>query len=360
MINGETVFLYVNDLGQKIGKAKLLQLFRNSQELTVSEPPRSFPEEISPYNTPIVIGLKKRDIQFKGKIYPAKIEAALYDIGALSIRIRVNFDSLEALQTFAFDDTFEKQIYSIYKNTLSSIIAKLNELKINVSEDIEQYRVYIINQKTNEIDKNFIAGILLQEKNYSSLSKDYVNATLSRKLSYYKDESIFVDWDGTVVIRENKECEHEILVAEIANVQLLELRIYSEKTINFVELMRKEINTLKKLGPFNFFSVNRKVYEMTSKIGEYRQETQIMLNEIDNIIAGFGDWYLAKLYSLFSDSFRLRDWKKNITENIEALDFLRSILEARITNQFSIATDLAIILLFIFEVILEIILTFKI
>lgn len=358
-LQGEVIFLFVNDLGKEFGKAKLIQLFRNTQELTISEPERSFPEEISPYNTPLIIGLKKRELQYKNRNYSIKTEAAFYDIGAISIRIRVNFESDDMLETFAFDETFEKQIDEVYRHTLSFVLSKLNLDKSSIAEEMEQYRVYIIKQKYEGIKESFLAGLLLQEREYESLSKEYIISTLSKKLSYDKDEAIFVDWDGMIIIRESGECEHEVLVAEIANVQLLELRIYSRKTIDFVKLMEKEINALKTINILNFFSANKKVYDMTIEIVEYREETQGMLNEVDNIIAGFGDWYLAKLYALFSERFRLKDWKANITENLSALDSLRSILETRLANQFSIVTEVAIILLFIFEVALELLMIIK-
>ncbi len=73
----------------------------------------------------------------------------------------------------------------------------------------------------------------------------------------------------------------------------------------------------------------------------------------------FGEWYLARLYSLLSDAFRLNDLAKRLETTFDMLVNIRSFIQSQVSEDTSSFLEWIVILLFIIEIILIIIPFYK-
>ncbi|MCW1291881.1 MAG: hypothetical protein QXV12_00385 [Candidatus Rehaiarchaeum fermentans] len=346
-MDGELIFLSTYSLAKDESVQVLRQILKKEEELVQFT--KAIPEEIQIIEMPTIFKFKNEKINIKNKTYDVKVQLALYNIGDISIRLRINFTNEEELE---FLNENEDEIKGkLIEKIIKELNNKLISLNDKLTEEKEEYKIFALNCLPEKVNRKWLAGLLLKEKNWNNLSKQYVDHSLQRKLSYLKSEVVYVDWDGMIIIGESNY-EEEIIVCEIANVQLLELRLYNDLMDNFLTNLIKEIK--KNQGILSILLYRRRLEKLSEEISRFYDDLQEILNKIDNAFSSFGDWYLAKLYSLFSESFRLKDWKYNITSNLEVIDTISSFIQNKVTNSVNESLEWIIILLIVVEIILEI------
>ena len=142
-----------------------------------------------------------------------------------------------------------------------------------------------------------------------------------------------------------------MLIAEIANVQLLETRNFHE---NAARKMR-ETDEIVNVTSASFLRIGGRFRKANVALGEFYDDTQDMISRVNNTVVSFGEWYLSKLYSLFEGVFKLDSWKGLIEKDLEAIekrrDFLSEVMRWR-TEQ---AMEIIIILLTLIDLIILVI-----
>lgn len=207
----------------------------------------------------------------------------------------------------------------------------------------EDYIVYCVSNYSGDpevflsLHGEKIAALLKNER--ISLDEDEIRSTLYTGHKYAKDDMTLVDWDGAFVFEPQGDFDSNIELFEIANLQLLKLRILD---YHLDERLEKSVELLKKREQKLFFR-SREVRITIKEIVQIRTQTILESEAIEHNIKLIGDWYSARLYNLLSKKFHLDDWRKNVNEKIDTLEDVYTIASENFT--ISIGTTLEFIII---------------
>ncbi len=207
----------------------------------------------------------------------------------------------------------------------------------------EDYTVYCISNYSGDpevflsLHGEKVAALLKNER--ISIDEDEIKTTLETALKYAKDDLTIVDWDGAFVFEPRGDIGSNIELFEIANLQLLKLRILDYQLDARLE---KSVELLKKREQKLLFR-SREVRKTIKEIVQIRTQTILESEAIEHNIKLIGDWYSARLYSLLSRKFHLDDWRKGINEKIDTLEDIYAIASENFT--ISLGTTLEFIII---------------
>ncbi|MEM3180984.1 MAG: hypothetical protein QW091_00275 [Candidatus Micrarchaeaceae archaeon] len=357
-MNGEMIKLYLFDFSSEFQLDQIKSIFKNPEDFSKLEYNLPTPEEIPQFTLPLVFNMKDADVQIGNEKLQAKVQVAIFSPGTVSIRIRAPItDKNEAFfAMLAFSSDFESAAYKLAqqaKNKVKNTISK--QVAMNESELFETYTFYFINDtKASVLNKNraLIAGLLVSEPNASGIDSDYLKEVLSKSISYYRDDAFFVGWDGAVLIDILKNIDYELLMAEIANMQLLKLRIYKKRTSEMLASTGFDIESLSSAG-FMRRIFSKKAILLGNKLSMFLDSLNEMLNRIDNTVFGLGEWYLSRVYALFSSVFKLSELREAVENDAGKLAARKSIINEVMAERRNDILEFIVILLIVIEVLLE-------
>ncbi|MGC8699974.1 MAG: hypothetical protein ACP5RK_03185 [Candidatus Micrarchaeia archaeon] len=357
-MDGEFIKMYIYDIPER-ASYEIKDLFKNSEDFSKYEYNTPTPEELPTFTLPQVYNLKGGEFAIEDKPMKYKVQVALYTVGgAYSIRIRVPIENIDFqfLARFSFDKNVVKEVDQAAEKIKKKVDAELEkQFSLSTSKMSEVYEFYFINSTKGEAlkaGKNVIPGLLIDEPNPQALDPSYIEYVLSKSISYNTDDIFYVGWEGAVLIDRLKNFDYELLVAEIANIQLLKLRVYKAKTS---EILKKTSNAVAELDSMGFAGrlFSNKAERLNSELGRFEDDLREMLNRIENTVFSMGEWYLSRLYNLFASAFRLNELKESLIMDSETIEKRKSFVEEIISAKRNDILELVIIFLIIAEIIIE-------
>ena len=304
-MNGEIVYLFIYDSGIRFTDEQLKGLLKNPEDFSKYEYNRPTPEEIPALNVPFIFNLKDEILMLENIQYKFRTQVSLYVTGQFVIRVRYSSGDIHpALSKMTYNHVITSFIDSVAlkaKNRVEISLSKICDIHIN--ELTEAYRFYYMEGEKSTALKQYkknITGLLIDEPSTATLDEKYVDEILSRNISYNSDDIHFVGWESAVLVDKLTNYEHELLIAEIANVQLLEMRIIHKNILEKLASSNKTIGALTKLD----FLKRRYGYNLGSlnkDLGEFYETTKELTNIITDTPFGLGEWYLSKLYVYIAD-----------------------------------------------------------
>lgn len=210
----------------------------------------------------------------------------------------------------------------------------------------EEYSVYCVSDYHGDPEdiisehKESIAGLLKTER--IPLDEEEINTTLKFNIKYSKDDITIVEWDGAFVFDPRGDFASNIELFEIANLQLLKLRVLEHELEDRLEkaahLLQKA--TVKKIPLLN----SRKVRHSLREVIQIRTESIQEFAATERNINLIGDWYSARLFDLIAKKLHLDAWKANINQTLDALEDIYSMISENFSMSFS--TTLEVIITF--------------
>ena len=362
-MNGEVVYLFVYDVGAKFNEDQLKGLLKDPEDFSKYEYTRPTPEEIISISIPFIFNLKEETFENKKEVLKFKVQCAIYKTGSYSIRVRHHFTEANAefLNRLAFDPSIWEFVLKSEQKAKAKVEASLSKISpIHPSNQNEIYNFYYLEGEKDEVVKknqNLITGMLIDEHNPDSLEASYATEVMKRKISYTTSDVTYVGWESAVRIDTSTSYEYEIILAEIANVQLLELRIHHDA------ISRKIADTdlfMTQLFNPRRFSRGVDLRKLNLTLGELYDSTKDTITAVNDTIYGFGDWYLIKLYGLFNDVFQIDEWRAYLDNDLQTVEQRRDFVGEIINSNRASTLEWIVILLIVIEVLLEVLYLFKI
>jgi hypothetical protein len=217
------------------------------------------------------------------------------------------------------DDILSNTILEFKRRLINDCRKVLGEFGCDPKFD-EEYSVYCISAYSGDPEVylslygDTIAAFLKNER--IALDEEEVQSTLSTYLKYGKDDITIVDWDGAFIFDASGDFDSNIELFEIANLQLLKLRILDYDLDDRLEKTLRLVKTPRKLPVIRSAEVRRVVREII----EIRTQSILESEAVERNIKLIGDWYSAKLYTLISKKFHLDSWKAEIKEKLDTLE----------------------------------------
>jgi len=359
-MDAEASFLYIYNVGSKFSTEELKGLLKNPEDFSKYEYARPTPEEISTFSLPSVFNLKDEVLSIDDKQYKLKVQAAIYNTGSVSIRVRLRENLTEQqLRKLAFDKNAKEGIAAVAGRALAKVEKNLAKIKeVHVSSYKEGYAFYYLKadrEKALAQYRKLIAGLLIDEPDAESLDEHYIGEVLSKSITYSSGDALFVGWESAFMIDNTDSFEYELIVSEIANVQLLEMQIYSKmlsEEIRETEGIIRKVLSSEPFGGKELSMASMRLNSSYDKISE-------MSNAARSAISGFGEWYLSRLYDLFFDVFKLGEWQSLLNDGLEVIEKRRdTIIEAARSHRMDVL-EIIVILLIVVEIFVELLFILK-
>ncbi|MCL5412355.1 MAG: hypothetical protein M1474_01805 [Candidatus Marsarchaeota archaeon] len=364
LLNSEIVYLFVYDAGARFSEEQLKGLLKNPEDFSKYEYNKPRPEEIPAINVPSIFNLKDETLDMAGLQYRFRVQASVYTTGQFVIRVRhaTADDPVVALGTLTFDPavaTFVKNIAGKAKARVESSLVKIGGQP--AAEETEAYRFYYIESDRAvalKKYKKFIAGLLIDEHKTEGLDEGYLNVILSRNISYYEGDIHFVGWESAVLVDRLSGYEHELLIVEIANVQMLELRILHKR---ISRMLASANSAIAATGKHNYLTrrYGSSMRRLNRELGDFYDKTKEMVSAVTETPQGLGEWYLAKLYALLASEFKLSELESSLAGELDMIDKSREFVSDVIRGNTEEWLEIIIILLIVLEVVVEVALLLK-
>ena len=364
-MNSEIVYLYMYDAGTTFTEEQLNGLLKNPEDFSKYEFSKPKPEEIATFDIPSIFNLKDETLALDNNVvHKFRVQVSLYQFGGYSIRLRHSlsdgtYDNISKLTFDSRINDFLKTTVAKTKKKVESSLAKIASL--NVNQRTESYRFYYIEGDKAQILKKYskiIVGLMIDEPNTEAMDEEYVKSVLNKNIAYDNTNIFFVGWEGAVMIDNQYVHEHELLIAEIANLQFLEMRIQHNVLIDRLNAANKVLSARdKRKFPTNFG--NSDIKALNSMLGRAYDSTRNMLNNVNDTVFSLGEWYLARVYSVFSNEFKLDTWKELLERDLEAVDDEREYVYDLVSVRHEDFLEYIIIILIVIEVLVEVFVLLK-
>ncbi|GJQ22428.1 MAG: hypothetical protein HBSAPP01_02180 [Candidatus Brocadia sapporoensis] len=243
----------------------------------------------------------------------------------------------------ALKNILGEHVFDIKQNLIVECRAILWEYHCNPYFD-EEYSVYCVSDYQGDPEnvvsehKDSIAGLLKTER--IPLDEEEINTTLKFNIKYSKDDLTVVDWDGAFVFDPRGDFASNIELFEIANLQLLKLRVLEYELDGRLEkaahLLRR--TTLRKIP----WLKSREIRHSLREIIQIRTESIQEFAATERNINLIGDWYSARLFDLMTKKLHVEKWKTNINKTLDALEDIYSMIAENFSMSFSTTLEFII------------------
>ena len=176
---------------------------------------------------PVLVELGSHEMELGGKTYLAEIKARIFDLGVISLIIRIPFEDDVTYDEYldmaiVSENMPEDEIHHYLDAVLETIRPACSNER--VSDFDEDFVVYYFKENIPDWD---LVPLLLKDR--TPVSEQTRRETLENRFSYAEDIT-YLAWDSAVVYDQSGSLDVPDLL-EFANAQFLELRYY-DNTLN--------------------------------------------------------------------------------------------------------------------------------
>lgn len=362
-MRGEVVFYFIYDLGARVSLDKVKRVLDEVPQFPKTDVHKAAPRYVE---LPRPLVARFDPVKVESTIGPLEVQAIarIYDIGAVTIRFRVPFveqglADLHKYLGFQLVQGGEKLSMHDYAARFSAPIRESLRSALvepyNVRAEPEEYTVVAVTEAEHtpkELMKEpqhraRLAALLSNEPRADKLAQKEVEDNLKFWFSYYDDDLVIVDWDYAFVFDREHKYDDVLLVMELANIQLLELRTYDtyldlilEKSYSDLERYLSRKGLISNPAP------------LMKELGDARIDLTRVTDNIENIGKLFGDYYLAKVYLALTERFHIPQWEHAVNEKLKTLNELYAMAAHEVETRRMITLEVLIVLLFVVDLLL--------
>ncbi len=354
-MDGELVYLFIYSAGATFTDEQLKGLLKNQEDFSKYEYTKPAPEEMATFNVPSIFNLKGESLTLKDAKYAFKVQVSVYSLGSFSIRMRCAFSGADenAIKSLSFDKEVKEFTERTAVKICGTVIKNLEKIKkVALNPSSETYRFYYIKGEQQAVLKRYgklIAGLMVDEKDYGILDDTYIAEVLGKKMSYNNTDVFLVGWESSVLVDESDAYEHELLIAEMANMQLLEMRVYHDMAAN--KLMETE-EVVDEINSPKLIKYSGEIKKANVVLGDFYDDAESMISRVNDTVASFGEWYLSKQYSLFESVFKLDSWRDRVEKDLSTVGKRRNFLSEIMRWRTEQMMEIIVIVLFIIDVVI--------
>lgn len=332
-----------------LDRAKLLQ----PGEMHMLPRRRRTPSSFNFHPAPLRIRLPEVRLALPelGECY-AEAVATIFDFAAVSIDLNIPFTlSNESLVKLAGWLADPMQIVAMARSALMPLFQRLRPaIRSPLWHEtmVEEYFVFQLQSGTIPArewlaqHERLLGNVLRLENEH--LSEDETADALRLRLSYSPEDLFIPDW-GAAVLRDH-DCEETLQTIEFANLQLLELRHIDDRLDRILVDTEKHLAERRSVFSWHGPTQTQKL------LGEISVEAGTLFERSTNALKLVGDTYLARVYRLLAERFRLSTWEAGIQRKLDTLEGIYEVVTDRAEAARSTALELIVIALIAVELVL--------
>jgi hypothetical protein len=356
-MKGTVVYLYAFDLANEIRTSLVREVLSQKPFPFQIRVGATAPKDV-PIYTPLTISLKPLEVTSNVGPVTIKPFVKVFDVGAISISYEVAFEktSLFDLVPYHQLQVGKEPLAAMAEKLAAEVARSLAPYMVKPNPEhppVEAYTSFCISDigggavadwvRASRLE---IACLLNEESHPDRLADRQVDETLSHSLSYTRDDTTIIDWDAALVVDTEGYVDDVLYMIELANLQLEEFRILD---VRLDRLFIKAYEDLeRRASPLALILASD---ARLSAIRRIRMDITKMSEELSNITKFVGDWYLARVYLSCKHRFHLGHWEATVDQKLHEIDRLYTLFHQGINEKRMLVLELAIVALFVFEVI---------
>ncbi|MDD3492480.1 MAG: hypothetical protein PHZ19_03160 [Candidatus Thermoplasmatota archaeon] len=361
-MDGEMVYFFLYDVGAFLQLENIDSIDQAlSGELKVEnlESTRAMPRYVKfPYY--LSYKLEEKELRTSHGSLLVNINLKLFPIGVVSYEVHVPFSGqhLGTLSSFYWlslengesSQGLDAYIEGVHHTVLEAIkpnMVNLYEVRVEPETQTVFCLTRVNRRERQALTMQAIAALLSNERESDRISPQLVEEKTQYRYSYYSDDLLVIDWDAALILEPFGQYDSILLTLELANLQLLELRTYDKYLDRALTKAYEDIQ--------RFFATRNRLKsprKIIKELAETKLDFAPVTDYIVNITKFFGDWYLGRIYTLASERFHLSQWQGIVSQKIDMLNSLYSMLNLEATNNRLLILEFLVVLLFIIDVIL--------
>jgi hypothetical protein len=353
-MKGEVVYLYAFDVANEIVTARVQELLSEKPFPFEIRADRTLPKDIPLYKPLAIEPTFSAQVQRR----PARLIVRVYEVGVVSVQIRVAFDAPSLRELMAFHDARtedDKSLDAVAREVCTEVYKSLKPFMVSAAglpPAPEAYTVFCFTDLGGAPDANAwlaehrreVAG-LLTETEPTALSDSQVAEVLRVQRSFEKTDLTVIDWDAALVVDLAGYVDDVLYALELANLQLEEFRVMDKRLDGYLDRAYDEFERSRPplLGSLSITLRN---------LRRFRVDVTKLTDEVTNITKFFGDWHLARVYLGARERFYIDHWSASVERRLKHLDELYNVAQAEVTNRRMVWLEAIIVIFFAIDIIL--------
>lgn len=306
------------------------------------------PKSMQFKNPPVSFELDLTDINLLGQDYRTFVSGRVYELGVISIIFRIQLPEevdMHNLTNLSAHLYHTDQLERLFENYLATTKSIIGPALIKADDRIfsEDFTIFYFRQWQKDWDP---APLLLAET--EPISAQTRTDTLQHTFSYGPKDQTIITWDSALVYDADGSSDVCDLL-EFGLAQLLELRYYDSLLSIELEHMYGNIEAAQKGGSYsslnNYRRIMKEMMELVADITEFTERVHNSLKVTEDI-------FYARIYSSALTIFRTKVWSESIQRKISVIERTYAMLSDEIVTHRAALMELAIIFLFVLEIIL--------
>jgi len=351
---GKCLSIFVYDIGFSIDLNETERRLISAKRETLKHKRRA-PKYFEYQPAPIGISQQAEPVRIDQSFATdPQVDLIVYDFGAVSViyRIALSGDS-SALLTLSEGLYDNQQLLDDSRRRVEDVLKVIQGAvtKANISAFVEDYIIFQIDGfvepvVTAELSTRYaqqLAQILRAEPR--ELSADEVMDALSHRISFGRDDTVFVDWNAALVV--DKEAEDILTILEFANVELLEMRFLDQRLDEALGLAYERLSKRSQK-----WIPSRSNPSDLRDVSQWQVDSAILFEGVNNALKLLGDQYLARVYRLTAQRFHLTEWDASILRKLETLESIYQKISDKLVSRRMEILEWIIIVLIAISIIL--------
>lgn len=346
--------LFVFDLGQGVDLDSCRRRLASGTGQGLIKGKRRAPRHFQFETPPLTISAQSPALTVGAHATTPGADVLLYDFGAVTVTYAIPFagdgERLVELSCALADD---ETLLADARRQVAQLMAAAGEAihLPHLSELVEDYILFHVCEPEGELSPSAVCGphagevarVLRAEP--GPLSEAEVTDALAQRISYGLDDLVLVDWNAAWIL--DRDCDEARAVLEFANVQLLEMRFLDQRLDRQLDRAYEYLSSSTgwRPGALRFHTDLRPV-------GQMQVDGAILFERVGNALKLIGDPYLARVYRLAAQRFRLGEWNAGILRKLDAMESIYQKISDRASTRRMELLEWIIILLIAFEIVL--------
>ncbi len=364
-MNGEVIFIRLFDVARFIDLNKVLSVLPGIREKKLIET-KDTPDYLY-IPRPIILNLIDTPCKQVLPISNLRLQAKIYEDGVITLIARLGFtnlplEQLHNIRTIKFKtQDHEFDVNSWIRYHFDKIVDQIKPYSDTTTYSLDyyeetEYTLYCLNDPMkNPLEfvqnhNHYLANLLIGEKPDLHLHDSQINTTLEKTFSFLDHDLVIFDLErGLIIEPDEKEYDDILLITELANYQLLELRTLD--TLLDVQLDKAEDSIRRILSKRrNLISrLRTRTGKDFRKLLRIRFDMIFILENLENISKIIGNYYLAQLYENLSANFRLDAWSQSIRNRLDILADTFKITSANVNEKILLFVEILLAVIFVLE-----------
>jgi hypothetical protein len=320
---------------------------------------RVAPKAIAFGDPPVDTDLVAPPLDVLGTRCRTRASARIHSFGVVSLSVEAFLPAPAAwpeFEAFAREAEREASLLGFWRERLDALLDAIrNAMEDPSTERMEEdYAIVTVRELDSPAgDRPFLESVDLVPvltHDARPVSPSARAEILRYAHSYYLDDAVVLTWDRAFVLEPSPD-DDIADVLEVANAQLLELRVYDallDREVPRIYDVAEEVN---RRAALRYRSYSRAANQMRALVAEVSEITE----KVDNALKVTEDVYLARVYTSALDAFRVPALASSIDRKLALIRDTYTALYDQAVAARAAWMELAVIVLIVLEVVLALV-----